>query len=503
MIRSLLTLALLLLTCLPAQGQPEQRVDTLGAATYEQALFIWLQVERDARKQGPSPMPVLYPPETPATPWDAWSALQLTRDSWSRGERLKALASARDSVASASHAWSRVEARSLLDSFLAWDRVNSSAIGVLLPLTGVYKRIGEAAKRSVELAFQDAPGISLVFRDTAGDPERARREAVSLVSTDGVIALLGPVGLAETRAVVAVARERHVPHLHLSSAREFDRRHVWRFRSSQAEQGRQIALYATKVLGLRRLAVLFPESRAGVEAMEAFWETALAEGAEIRAAESFPKHEKEFSKVVARLLAATKPGRVRVDFEALFIPTSSAVVRRLVPFLKFWGLRFKLDPATQGSHRRPLVQLLGASGWHHSTLVDRGENLTDNAVFVTPFYHDPNDPVADDFATRFHQGFGQQPTGFHAEVYDAARLLRSTLQGGEGTDHQARLDLVERFRGLGPQRGVTGLYRVTDTGLVERIPRLMTVDMDELRPRLPEAEEAVMRRKGRGLPATR
>jgi hypothetical protein len=220
-----------------------------------------------------------------------------------------------------------------------------------------------------------------------------------------------------------------------------------------------------------------------------FWDEAVAQGAEIRAIATYPIGEKDFSRVIADLLHAPEPGEGKIDFEALFLPAQSQTVRRLLPFLKYWGLQIRNDPKFRGTTRRPKVQLLGSSGWHHQGVIDRGENLTDNAIFTTPFRHDPNDIHADAFALRFHRKLGRRPLAFHAEVYDAARLLSLAMAASVGTDHRVRREIAQRFLGLNEVQGATGLHTVRGDGEIEREPWLMTIDLEEIRHRLPEAEE--------------
>jgi hypothetical protein len=229
--------------------------------------------------------------------------------------------------------------------------------------------------------------------------------------------------------------------------------------------------------------------------MAGFWDEAVAQGAEIRAIGSYPTGEKDFSNVIAGLLHARQPGKGHIDFDALFLPAQSQTVRRLVPFLKYWGVQIRNDPKVRGTTRRPKVQLLGSSGWHHLGVIERGENLTDNAIFVTPFRHDPNDTQADEFVLRFHRKQGRRPLAFHAEVYDAARLLSLAMAGITGSDHLVRREVTQNFRGLQEVQGATGLHTVRYDGKIEREPWLMTIDLEEIRPRLPEAEEIERRRQ--------
>lgn len=390
-------------------------------------------------------------------------------------------------------------AQPLADRLTSWDRVVPTRVGVLLPLSGPYQQIGQAALEGIQMVFSQRSNktIKLVVRDTKGDAVEAARQAESLILERNVVALLGPVGEHETRAAVASAARFGVPHLVLASARDTSEgvESAIRVRLSALEQAEAVARYAVTDLGVRRFAVLFPHNRAGQRLMGAFWDEVVRLGGEVRAAQGYGAKERNFNGPIRGLIGAAKPGKGTHDFEALFIPDDALSVRRLVPFLKYWGVRVKTRPGVKGSTRRPLVQLLGAAGWNHGSVIDKGDNLTDNAVFVDAFVHDPNDAASDDFARAFFARYRRKPTTFHAEVHDGAAILARSLAGLKGTSHAVRAEALGSLRGLKHHRGVTGHFTILPSGVVMRRPRLLTIDLDDIRPRLSEDEERYLRNR--------
>lgn len=428
-------------------------------------------------------------------PWAAWVALRFARERFRAGAMEEARRAA-DRAAGGGDPLTRREATEVLARLDAWADARPRRLGLLLPLSGRYQRIGQAALEAIQMALPTDGSVSLVVRDTKGDAQEAARAAEELVLDEHVTAILGPVGERETAAAAEAAARLHVPHLVLSSREELGPGSptTFRLRVSPEELARALARYAYEALGIRRAAVLFPQKPSGERSMGAFWDEFVRLGGEIRAAQPYARDTKDFNAPVQALLAAPKPGRGVVDFEGLYLPDRALTVRRLVPFLRFWGLRVKTSPTLQGTPRHPVVQLLGGPGWNHASVVDRGEDLTDNAIFMAPFFVDPGDPLAVNFADRFQARYRKAPTAFHAEVRDAAAVVARALLSTDGAGPALREALRERLATTLGFPGVTGAVSVDGRGVLVRMPKLLTVDRDRLRLRRTEQEEVELRR---------
>lgn len=389
---------------------------------------------------------------------------------------------------------SRARADALVEHVRAWRQVAPHTLGVLLPESGRYGSIGKAARAAIEQALAATPGVTVLWRDTAGDATQAAKLAEELILTDHVTALLGPVGEKESAAVAAVSQRFAVPHVVLSSAEGLVDvgPNVIRVRQSLGEQARAVARWsATSAPAGRpgRVAILYPQNAGGDTAMEAFWDEVVRLGGDVWAVEGYDPETNDFNGVVQKLLGASKPGTGDSGFDALFIPDVGPKVRRLVPFLKYWGVLVKTAPRGRG------VQLLGASGWNHPSVIDRGDNLTDNAVFADAFFYDPDDRATLAFGTAFYLAQKEKPRPFHAEVFDATGLIAPLVAAVPGSDHAARVELLRRLLGTHNHQGVTGLMSVLPDGSVLKAPRLLTIDLDDIRLRLSDDEEEFVRGK--------
>jgi branched-chain amino acid transport system substrate-binding protein len=432
----------------------------------------------------------------PEDPWRGWVDLLLAKTRLAEGDLPGAKEAAARARAS-TEAGVAADADALLSELAARDQVEPRRLGVILPLSGQYQKLGEAALEGIQLGVAATPGVKLVVRDSAGDAAQAAVEAEKLVLEKHVIALLGPIGELESRAVAEVAARFRVPHVVLTSAPEsvdgLPTSH--RIRLSTAELAAAVARYAVTDLGIQRVGILYPENSTGSRSMAAFWDEIVRLGGEVRAVEGYAADQRDFKAPIQALIGAGKPGTGTFDFDALFIPDDALSVKRLVPFLKYWDLAIRTSPGMASTTRRPAVQLLGTAGWNHVSVVDRGENLTENAIFADGFAHDPDEARSDGFARAFFGRYRRKPSSFHAEVHDATALLAQAIMKVDGTDQAARDALLEAIRATRHFAGVTGTIAVLDSGSVVRAPRLLTVDLDTIRPRLSEGEEKAMRQR--------
>ena len=380
----------------------------------------------------------------------------------------------------------------------AWNQVDARAVGVLLPPSGDYARLGKRALAALELAFDGATGVRLVVRDTGGDPVRAAAAAEALVMEEHVAVVLGPIGRKETAAALEVLRRFRVPVLPLASAMPAAALApglddvAFKTRASPEELTEALAKHARSELGAARLAILGPDTDVGLELANGMAAAFARLGGTVVRVVAYDTHTKDFHPIVKQLAglpaSLKKPTKTtpKVDFDALFIPEQALVVRRLAPFLEFWRIAPRTRPGGPG------VQYLGGSGWNQVSIVDHAERLTENAVFADVVDPAWADPAAADFARRFLARTQLKPSAVEAEVFDAASLLRDALTGLAGADHAVRKLLRARLGFARMRPGVTGFMVVVGGRVLPRVT-LSTVMGDVLRRRLSESEERSLR----------
>ena len=334
-----------------------------------------------------------------------------------------------------------------------------------------------------------------------GDADKAAALATELILNDHVGSLIGPIGRKEVAAVAKVARFFGVPEIALASdvppTTTDEPDPVLRVRTSPSELAAAVARHAKNELGLQRFAMLVPDNDPGREAADGFRQELERLGVAVVREIPFDPTAKDLGGPVKALVALAdlppkkrKPSRVKPDFDALFVPADAMVVRKLAPLLAYWGVAPRVVPGGTG------VQLLGGSAWNHPAVIDKGEHLTTNAIFADVFVADGDDGSSD-FERRFLARMNRRPGAFHAECWDAARVAIDTLLGAPSD----RLALRDRFLQPRALTGATGELVLRPFGRGVRFEprvRLLTIEGDAIRPRLPERDE-----KARLPPAVR
>jgi len=328
------------------------------------------------------------------------------------------------------------------------------AIGVLLPLKGDYASFGEEALQGVLLAAgvfgKGSSDVEVLVRDTGVDAASISAAMASLSADERVAGVVGPLLSATAVEAAREAQRAGMPVITLSqkdgvtSAGEF----VFRNFLTLEDQARALADYAAGS-GLKRFAVLHPQSNYGVELARHF-ELAVKErsGSVVRQAAYAPGNT-DFGAEIKRIFGVKATERMEgrkkiteftrsVQIDALFIPDSYSAAALIVPYLDYYGITG--------------VKLLGANGWNSPRLVELAGKSVEGAVFVDGFFAGSSRPGLLDFSARFAAAYGKAPGLISAEAYDAASMLLAASGDGDPD----REDVARRLRDTDGFSGVSG-----------------------------------------------
>jgi len=389
------------------------------------------------------------------------------------------------------------------------DRVEPRRVGVLLPLSGSYQAVGEAVLRGIRLAVAGSD-VELVVKDTAGDPMQAARVLEQMVLEDGVIAAVGGLLGDEAQRAALVAEGLGVPLITLSRSEHITDigPHVFRNMMTYADQANALADYATKELGYKSFAMLYPDIPYGTELANAFWDALDERGAVVRGAESYAPDQTTYAPEVKKLVGryyledrgdyrdAVRDAREGakdqdayrrrkaldrakqgvepvIDFEALFIPEGWQKVGLIAPALAVEDMITNAcDPRdlerirkTTGNEKLKTVTLLGTDQWRSPrgksdlpALLERGGKFVTCSVYVDGFYADSERPATRAFVAAFrkaHGALGREPFMLEAVGFDSAGMLRQVMQQQRPTDRAAFRDALANLKGFPGATGTT------------------------------------------------
>ncbi len=416
------------------------------------------------------------------------------------------------------------EAQQMLDRVQRREQVKPDSIGVLLPLSGKYQAFGEATLAGIKLALENSKSVKLVIKDTAGDPDKAKRAVEELILDNQVIAIIGPELPSDAEASATLADEFGVPILTMTKDEHITSRGPYVFRNMLTNKAQAAALvdYTTKVLGYHNYGVLYPNVSWGVELANDFWDSVVDSGGEIHGAETYDHDQTTFSPVVKKLVGRyfledrtdylkerselvsqvkdpyqqrTKQEKLRrglkpvIDFDALFIPDQQRNVGLLAPALAVE------DVITNACDQRDLeriaktlgytktkdvktVLLLGTSTWDDPNLVERGGKFVQCSIFVDGFYANSSRVGTQKFVKAFTEANGKAPNLLSAYGYDSGELVKAVIAQSKPTTRDAFREGLTKIKNL---PGAGGPINVNGHNEAEHPMFFLTIDRNGIK----------------------
>lgn len=390
------------------------------------------------------------------------------------------------------------QAQNYLNQVDSRRRVDPYTIGAVLPITGRAAREAYKTLRGLQLGLgiygPDRSNFKLAVVDSEGTPEGARRAVERLVTEDSAIAVVGSLLSREANAVAMKTEELGVPSIALSQKAGLTEAGTYIFRNAVTSQMqvRELVRVAMDQMGLKRFAILYPNDSYGVEYANLFWDEVLARGGQINGAQIYNPSETDFRGPIRRLVGTyyvedrkqEYQARVRdwfkrqkkvsarqtppddllppiTDFDAIFIPDTPKAIGQIGPMLAYQGVND--------------VKLLGTNLWNSSDLIRRGQKTVENAVFVdSNMVNDPHFKVSK-FYKDFVKTFGEEPSMFEAQGYEAGMMLRQAISGGE----RSRIGLAEALGHVRQIQGVNGPLQMNEQReLVRPLTAFMVKDAE-------------------------
>lgn len=370
-------------------------------------------------------------------------------------ERVAAVRTARGDRAGAADARAIVDAvreRLGLGPAPAADGGDPHLVGAALPLSGRRARVGDAALAGLGVAtgavgdLEPSP-FAVSTRDTRSLADAAA-DAVDALAREGAVAVVGPLDAASVRAAAERAAQRGVPLVALDALGgadiPVDSPFVFHVVLSPVARAEALARHAAG-RGVRRFAILAPDSGYGRAVADAFAAQVDRLGGTVIVRASYPPGARSFSAVVEPI--AGKP------WDALFVPDTAAQLELIAPALARANLMVGpvgARPPKQG--RR--VHLLSTAEALRPRFARTTGRYSEGAILAPGFYADDRDPIVGRYVERFRRAFGRDPAYLDAYAYDAASLVRAAVAAGA----RSRGDVAAALSQMTVD-GVTGTIR--------------------------------------------
>ena len=290
------------------------------------------------------------------------------------------------------------------------------ALGVLLPLRGDLGKVGLKVKQGMELAAKGAP-LDLLFRDTHNDPGATSQLVRDLAQEPNLVAILGPLTSGVAQSAAQAAQAAGVPLIALSQKADITQTGELIFQDflTARQQVRALVQRTLGQQGLKRYAILYPDSSYGRTFLENLQAELAAQGGELAEQEAYVPGTRDFAGALASLKTAARPDPAGpLAFAALFIPDDAATVAAIVSQMA--------DTPLKG------VQVLGTNLLQAPDVPAAQLKALEGVLFPDAFFAGDPQTAVQNFIAAYQQQYGEEPDYLATQGYAVVKVMAQLLE---------------------------------------------------------------------------
>ncbi len=293
---------------------------------------------------------------------------------------------------------------------------NEIVIAVAAPFTGDSSEFGVQIEKGVHVAADEinaAGGIGgrkirLELGDDQGNPAEALNVATKLAANPEIIAIVGHFNSScSLAAKEAYAQAKIVMFSPGSTNVTVTQNTDYVFRNIFTDdfQGQSLATYAAKMLGVKRVAILFDNDDYGTGLKESFKKKAAELGLVIEGETPYSRDQNDFRSQLTTI-KARNPELILIAGLYKQAAVIADQARRL-------GLN---------------TQLIGGDGLFSQQFIALGGAATEGALVTCPFLFDLGGERARKFGEAFRKKYNRDPDAWAALSYDALNIIAEGLR---------------------------------------------------------------------------
>ncbi|MGH1469421.1 MAG: ABC transporter substrate-binding protein [Bdellovibrionales bacterium] len=308
---------------------------------------------------------------------------------------------------------------------------NKDVIGVIIPLSGKYKFVGQQVLKGLQYSFNlweasSKTKFKLAVLDSEGDPNQVSLAFDELMKNDKPIAIIGGLVGKTAEVLLQKSKEYKVPSLILSQKEGLTDASKYGFQSSQSLETYTdlIASIAIETMDIKKVAILHSKKSFSNRYAEAFEKSFTKKGGEIvKTVEYDISERRALPNAVKSLVGLLTPeGREEEYKAALKIwkrssrsrgKTASPKLEEILkPQVDFDAL-FVADGAKNGGLIASTLayfdvedlKLLGTHLWNDTDLLERGQRFVENSVFASSYFEPQilSSKCGQDFQNKFQE----------------------------------------------------------------------------------------------------
>jgi branched-chain amino acid transport system substrate-binding protein len=304
-------------------------------------------------------------------------------------------------------------------------------VGVYGALTGSEAAFGTSTVNGVRIAADEinASGgilgrrIRLVVEDDQGRAEEAASVVTKLITSDGVVALIGENSSNQSLAAAPIAQTHGVPMISPSSTNPTVTEKgdsIFRVCFTDPYQGKALATFVRDNLKLDTAAILIDKKNDySVGLGDVFRKEFEAAGGKIVAEQSYSGGDTEFRPQLTAIKGKSP--------QALFVPGFYTEVGQIAIQARDLGLT---------------APLVGGDGWDSPVVIQIGGKAIEGSYFSDHYFVGDTRPIVKKFVAEFVKRYGGKPEATAALGYDALHIWANAAKRANSIDKKAVRDQI-------------------------------------------------------------
>jgi branched-chain amino acid transport system substrate-binding protein len=315
-------------------------------------------------------------------------------------------------------------------------------VGEFASMTGSEATFGQSSHNGTTLAIDDinegggvlGKKLDLHMEDDQSQAGQSATAVRKLISSDGVVAILGEVASSRSLEAAPICQQNKIPMISPSSTNPKVTQtgdYIFRVCFIDPFQGTVMANFALHSLHLKNVAVLTDvKSDYSVGLAKFFKEGFIAGGGTIVAEQNYSGGDKDFNAQLTSIKAA--------DPNGIFVPGYYTEVGLIALQAKQLGIT---------------VPIFGGDGWESSALISIGGAALEGDYYSTHFSPEDTAPAVQDFVKKYRARYNAAPDAMAALGYDSAMILAAAMKTAGTTDGEKVRDALAATKDFS---GVTG-----------------------------------------------
>jgi branched-chain amino acid transport system substrate-binding protein len=326
---------------------------------------------------------------------------------------------------------------------------NKIIIGQFTSLTGPEATFGISSDNGLKLAVEETnktggvlgKQIELVTYDNRGLPAETQTVVEKLINRDKVVALIGEVASARSKAAAPICQTNKIPMISPASTNPevtLIGDYIFRVCFIDPFQATVMSKFALNSMKVKKVALLIDQKNAYSTGLADNFKKVFKEmGGEIVGEQKYQAGDKDF-KGQLTALKTTNP-------EAVFIPGYYTDVGLI---------------AIQAREIGITVPLFGGDGWESEKLTEgKAKDALEGCFFSTHVSAEDPNPKVQEFIKKYRDKYKIEPDAMSFLSYDAGMLLFDAIKRANSTNGQAIRDQLAKTKDF---PGVTGNITINE-----------------------------------------